>query len=961
MLLSVGALAQPIPIYQNFGLVTESPQIDALAFANYGTFSVSGFSIPYDFTDVQYYTNRGTMTALPGFRFDTSFSVGVSQPAVDFVNEAGASIQALDRVAVISQFSDQVVSPSYLLVSAQNIANHGIMQTGAAGLLQLTGTNIDVSRGGLGIGRIEESSTFSANIQNGTYFPDPGIYDVYWGGYTNAFMRVGSLLSISKTATNVTSPPHAVTNSSVFAFPLSETLALKNPISSVLTNVGGSDPTTKAPTNIMRQAAFIAFSDTNFVGTIKWAPSPDPAFSLQTAIIEIKLPDTNVITGNLEYSTLYLMDTMASSTNYLMLTNQAALPETYLPATYQLTRQPPFEWFTAAGGKGSLTNTFFYNSGDTNFLPVVTNLYAAYSARIDDLSSEPPAVPLLDPTQYPGRVEITGENVDLTRTRIRGTGLVSIKAANLISATNMMLDAENVLFNMAVPSGDTLNVQGTIPEKVVRLNGSLRAWSAIWTNYLGIPVTIATTDASGNATNVATNQLVEIDYHALIVDATGLLATKPVITHDLVLHGDAIVLNDPLSVVRNYFFDTTNLTLNAALNLNTNDWYSTNAPSLKSLTIGKAGSITVGDVANLGEDIASGYDSFVNNGTITANGILIKAASFTSSGTLNSLVDGITIEAQTAQFLGASTLSSNDLAISAENIRFSASTNLAAGAITITASGSLSDSGAGANNLFGTTGGFNLPVKPGTGDLLGTTIGTFGPRFQLVNHVWAGEDRGPNASGFQDNVAIGTLVLDGDTGFTLNFTGATGKNGMYVQYLQLNPALTNALAAGNLSSVLTVDPSLTIYFADSNVDPTQLQDQSGGRLVKVDFVGAASYVQVPTRSGATQQMSAAVRESTTIDSDGDGIPNAYDPFPLDPDPPLRLAGSTASDKATIALTFQAQGLTTYQVEYSSSLQSPNWQSLSTFTNQSSTPQTATVQDQLSGDHSQRYYRVRLTP
>ncbi len=959
LLLVGGSAAQTIPIYENFGIVTETPQIDATVFANYGTFSVFSSPLPYDFTNTRYFTNRGTMSSIPGFRFETALNLGPSQPAVNFVNEIGGVVEAQDTLGIISAFSGQVLSPSYLLVTADNIVNHGFLLAGAAGLVQLVGNNVDVSRGGLGISRIEESSTFNESITQGTFFPDPGIYDAYWGGYTNGVMQVGPLLTISKTATNVASPLFTVTNSSQSAFGFRTSLTpLKNPVSSVFTNVGGMDPTSGKPTNIMRQAAFVAFSDTNFVGTIKWAPASSPQFPMQTAVVEIKLPETNVITGDLEFSTLYVTDTLASTTNYFMITNLVSAPETYLPATLAVTRQAPLEWIIAAGGKGTLTNTYFFDSKDTNFLPVVTNFYAAYSASISDLSSEPPSVPLLDPTDFPGRIEINAQNLNMNRTRIRGTGLVSLRTSNLIGATNLVVDAENVLFNLGVTSGN-LNIQGVLPDEVVRLNGTLSVWSALWTNYLGIAVTNQVPDPSGSGTtNQAGSQLVEIAYHMLIVDATGLRSTKPVIMHDLFLQGDQVTLNDNVTLTRNYLITSPSFTLNSRLVLSTNDWYSTNAPNLRSFTIGKAGNLFVSNVGNFGEDMPSGYDTFNNSGSLAASGLLIRASDFKSSGVLTSRVDGLLIEAQSAQFQGASTMSANDLQVSAADIRFDNSTNIAAGVLILNATSSLADSGGGANNSFLAINGIQLPTKPASGDLLGTTITISGPRFDLVESVWAGDDRGASANGFQDNVAIGHLVLDGGTGTTLSFRGPNGRNGMYVDFLEFTGSISNSIVAGDLGAGLQVDPSLTIYFADSNLPADQLEQQSGGRLVHVDFAGPGNFVQVPTRSGGTVQMSGVVRNSTTIDSDNDGIPNAYDPYPLDADTPLQLSGFRANGQTSIALSWQAQPGVNYQVEFTTSVANPTWQPLSSFTNNESAPKTAVVQDQLSGDHAQRYYRVR---
>src|SRR6266545_6668916 len=89
------AVAQPIPLFENYGIITEPPQIDALAFANYGTFSV-GTALPFDFQNTLNFTNTGTMFGAAGFQFDTASSTGPRRTAASFVNRTGGSITALD-------------------------------------------------------------------------------------------------------------------------------------------------------------------------------------------------------------------------------------------------------------------------------------------------------------------------------------------------------------------------------------------------------------------------------------------------------------------------------------------------------------------------------------------------------------------------------------------------------------------------------------------------------------------------------------------------------------------------------------------------------------------------------------------------------------------------------------------------------------------------------------------------
>jgi hypothetical protein len=974
--LTFGAQAQTAPIYVNFGSVSDSPQIDALAFANYGSFSASS-SLPYDFQSTLYFTNRGSMAAFPGFRFGAaSSSQPPFRPAIYFENDVGGTVEALDQAGQLSaagsggafgnttlgNYTDEIVTPSYTLVSADTIINKGYLLAGAAGLLQLTGNNVDLSRSGVGIQRIEATSTHYETPVS--FFPDPGILDNYWG-LTNQVMRVAPLLSISPPKTNAHSAPGFLATNGPLAggpssFSLSIIVSNTNSTYGVFTNVGGMDPATSKPTNITRQAVFVQVSDTNFYSTVKWAGALSPASLYKTPVVQIVMGDTNTLTGDPAPATLYFEDTLASNPNLITLTNLAAYPPTSRPAPFVLARTALPSWLSAAAGKGTLTNTFFFNQADTNSIPVVTNTYAAYSAQIDDLASPIPNAPGADVTDAPGRVEITATNLNLSQTRLRGTGYISINTPNLTGSTNVNVDGENVGYNLATPGG-TLRVQHIAKDKVVRMNGELDIWSAIFTNYIGIPATVAVPDASGTGTtNVMTNVLCEVDYQMVVIDATKLVNTKQVQTRDFSVHGDSVILSDPITLNRSLLVDTPNFTLDSTLDLaGINDFGSTNAPRLQSFTVTTNGLFLVQNVGNFGQDTTSGYTGFTNNGFIGASGLLIMSQSFFTSGMLTSVVEGISIEASTAQFQNAVTYAAADLTVSANSVIFTGSSNAAGGALILNATQNLSDAGSGgAANDFISNDGIQLPVKPTTGDLLGSTIQSIAPRFAEVENVWAGENRGASASGFQNNVAIGHLLLTGDRDVLHHFTGASGNNGLYVNFLELGGAVSNAFVAGDITTALQVDPSLTIYFANSNVPADQLQQQSGGRLVQVAGTGlgfspgtstsggsGANGQGGATGSGSGSTSTGGSNSTGSTSGDGGGIP-------------LRLTGTIAVNQTSIVLSWPAQPNINYQVEYTSSLADPNWQVLSPYVNSGNTAQTATVQDQLAGDHSQRFYRVR---
>ena len=77
-----------------------------------------------------------------------------------------------------------------------------------------------------------------------------------------------------------------------------------------------------------------------------------------------------------------------------------------------------------------------------------------------------------------------------------------------------------------------------------------------------------------------------------------------------------------------------------------------------------------------------------------------------------------------------------------------------------------------------------------SGDLFGTEITTIATNFNVVNHVWAGTDYSNNvALGFSNNAVIGHLKLSRQSPNSLMvFSGAGAKNGMYVDYLELDPS-----------------------------------------------------------------------------------------------------------------------------------------------------------------------------
>ena len=248
--------------------------------------------------------------------------------------------------------------------------------------------------------------------------------------------------------------------------------------------------------------------------------------------------------------------------------------------------------------------------------------------------------------------------------------------------------------------------------------------------------------------------------------------------------------------------------------------------------------------------------------------------------------------------------------------------------------------------------GFNLQLRPPTGDLLGTSFQSVAPNVPSVSidHTWAAEDRGASAAGYDNNVALGILGLSsqGPDPF-FYFSGTGPQNGLYVDMLDLS-ALGN-----NYRNQIAIDPSLVIYFAaarlgftppPTNGVPQQpeeyLDGQFGGHLRWVrDFAGPNSSVAVVS-NGVSILINRALRNSMIIDSDADGIPNGLDFYPFDNNP-LIAKLAVAKPPMTAKLSWNAAAHKVYSIQAATNSVSPNWQTIMYYTNNASTNGTVTVQ------------------
>jgi hypothetical protein len=950
------------------GVVSFPPQIDATNVINKSVNFNIGTSQPFDTSNTRNFTNEGSMVGSVGFRFDTAprnnsgSLIAPRRLSSNFHNRNGGSISAQDG---FFQNFVSFVNGSYLLVQSTNIVNQGLLSVGGGGLLQVTGTNVNLSRSGLGVNSI--TGTGSANGDT-NFVPDVAIYDRYWG-QTNATYNTADIITSQGGFLNVVSPPHRVSNLGASG---TVQLSLFDPYSAAYTNVVGGvflSVTNSSgdvediffPTNIIRQAAFVGASAANFGVDIRFFPSSSPTNLMQTVAIELVVGNTNVITSQTEFNTIYFVDTMAAETNRGLLLN--VNDGTFKPANYLVSRQPVAEFFFGGPGNDVVTDTFLY---DTDFKArVVDGEYAGYRAFVDNLASRPPNIPAGTVTNLPGRLEIRADSLDLTKTRMRAEGLLTINARHLAGSSNAVVDAENISFNLGSTNG-SLRIQNLLNESVARMKGDLFAWTGLWTNAFDIIIPNYSVDTNG-ATLAPLTNTVQMTLHALMLDATALLDLVPVTIYDLKTHGTNVLIstNDHGVVAQYFLVDGDSFTLDGSLTLtgSADHWIYTNAPTLKYFT--NNGSLTIANEAHFGEDGPNHYSAFVNRGTISSFGQNIKSDYSELSG--NNLSTGsfeLTTGAGKMEAGGIDVV--GDVSIRANTLKFNGASVTSQSRIYMTVTNALFDNGGTSANTFSCRDGFWLTVKPTGGDLLGTTLRTIAPSFASVSHLWSGLNYGASQAGFVNNVALGQLtpVMEGfDPYFVFSGTGA--DNGLYVDFLNLSQLTDYA-------NQIQIDPNLTIYFAaaslgftppSTNGVPQQpeeyLDGQFGGRLRWVkDFAGPNSSVAVVS-NGVSILVNRAKRNSLILDSDNDGIPNGLDFFPFDNVLVARLAVAAQLPLST-ALSWNATAQKIYSVQATTNFISPNWETVLYYTNTATTNGNVTIEIPVPPGALRRFYRVGTT-
>jgi hypothetical protein len=521
----------------------------------------------------------------------------------------------------------------------------------------------------------------------------------------------------------------------------------------------------------------------------------------------------------------------------------------------------------------------------TNFLVSVTN--TAYGATITASAFGPDAtIQGSTFTNVPGRIEIAATKVlDLTRARIDGQSYLSLKSTNhFVGSPGAQIFSPVSDINLAT-TNDLMAITNLIRPTVQRMAGQLDIWSGRWTN----------TDATGLAST----------YSVTVVDSK--LATEvPSQIQDLKLRAPKLIVSDILNIFGSLLLDTEQITittndLNAPtitgeINLTSTDLlWSPSFPRLQYLTnFGKiSASNSIFFAGARRPPFFTGtydepYQAFVNHGILISQGNDTWANYYEFSGTNLGGNGPITVRASSATITNGAFETAADIAITSGSLLISNQVLQASRSISLSVSGAITDGFGVTNANFWTAGdGFNLLVKPASGDLLTTTLtNNAAPEANVVN-LSAADDRGCSPDGFQNNGAIGRMVLNGGENSLFTFAAVSGNKALYIDSLELiGFTATNRDILGNFAPGLFVDPNMKVYYGQALANGASVAEKlnglSDGRLCWVSNYncGFFSSTNLLYPDGTTNRVNTALAQSCDIDSNGNGIPNCMDPAPI---------------------------------------------------------------------------------
>jgi hypothetical protein len=685
---------------------------------------------------------------------------------------------------------------------------------------------------------------------------------------------------------------------------------------------------------------------------------------------------TNVIHGVNDTGSIYIIDeqpNVAYAANGLLVNSRETASKNFgVPQNFVVTRYTPAEFQN--GTPGNYVPEFQDFSRGEQRSTTFNDSY--YGFRITNVVSRLPFSELPTPdlenneskTQA-GLVRVKAKNLDLRNARIRAEGGIRIETEHLIGSTNAVLDSQNLSLNLGSTNG-VLVVTNIVQESVERFTGGVKSYSVAWANnYKTTGADLIDRRKIFFVEDPAAEVTVNLHYHFLVIDAY-LNTEVPVTVTDLTLNSDKVFIKDAMRVSELLSVNANSLSIHRNLKLGKETflgsgvyskvegqavWDNKVAPNLENFT--NFATLQIPGQAKFGNDRNNSYQSWVNKGTTLAQDIFIDSDYVQNNGDL--IAEGtVSIDAKQMVLQDGNINTGESLVLNAENLKIRFQTNTIGSQLVLNVSNVLSDGGVGANNIMTLGRGVVLQQKPKAGNLLGTEIIATADDFVSQEMDWNAKDYGVTIKGFENNAALGRLILKNGKLSKFEFLGSEeGNNAMYVDYIEFDQLTKDDIKDGSLA-VLDIKPGFTLYFAASNLPAEELDGMYNGRLRWVkEYPGHNSSMPVYISGiDKTIRVNRSFRQSIAYDTDDDGIANGYDLSPFGNGVP-RISSVSLDVDRKIRIKWTGLPSTLYRLEYKETLGDSNWKMLTEYYNDQYIVREITHQEILSNKKISKFYRV----
>ena len=899
------------PTYENDSDVfyTCPPNIHATDFINNSVFMLSlpTFTL-YETWDTLNYTNNGSMAADSGFQFDTqSSSTGWHSMAGNFFNPGTISCASLTGgTGLLGKAGQFIVNSTNILMPGTVVVGMGGGTGIAGGLISFVGQNVDLSDSTLtleGNGQIGGGAGSVQAIPNTATVNYAG-----FGGDTNKeWNPFVDLTTLSALPSLVRMPALAIPVwqypfGNGFPFPIN----FASPVPTTpyqVTSIpddGSGNPSTN---DIIYRYVFVANSDPNVIANVYIDQNVADIPGTGAATVEFVGSYVDPVTGSPANNYMYVRDDYLKGVGNVGFVAGIPANFTFTASGVSLATAAPLPPNFAFQAFPNLAITNPYSFVDVECVPT-TVLTNSITFNTNNYLAVLPAKIVIN----------ASSSLDLSQARISGENYISVTSSNQLNGSvGAAISSAYSDINVGVTNGN-LMATNLLEPSVPAWNGKIQAWSTRWINLITNSIVVFS-----NSVPVSTNSFTVTNDFRVVIVANQAAPTTPSEVWNLGLRGtNSIVISDVYNILNSLYLNCVSLTLTTngpdaaspygELNLQSasfgnplvNNVWSNSAPNLRYLT--NDGAIFLSNIGDFGGPPPVNYFAMVNNGVIVDLGSQIWANDFESSGILYNSVGSFTLHSFTTTLTGGNAggylYAGGDVSITTGSLLTSNLFLEADRSLTLTATNLLTDTGTNNGNIWlvGSTSvgnGIKVPILPPGGgggygnSLLGTTIELFAPSNKTVVNVWPGRDYGVSTAGFSNNLAVGRLILDsfGRTNTTrFTFNGSGVSNAIYVDYLELLDGATNRDSAGN-AGALNINTNLVIYYAQAVANgfsiARKLNHKNNDHLRWVPtYAGLFSSTNLVYPDGSTNTFNTALAQDTQIDSDGDGIANAFDPTPF---------------------------------------------------------------------------------